>query len=102
MTTATLGNADMQRLKMMTVKGEPEWRALTQARQIVQMPITIELKEFIMETYDDGKPKRYASEVLIKTATDERIQTTIEVNKPVEVDGCFTTRGCRWFIRASI
>jgi len=87
MTAATLGNADMQRLKMMTVKGEPEWRALTQTQQIVEMPITIELKEFIMETYDDGKPKRYASEVLIKTATDERIQTTIEVNKPVEVDG---------------
>ena len=50
MTTATLGNADMQRLKMITVKGEPEWRALTSQQQIVEMPIAIELKEFIMET----------------------------------------------------
>ena len=87
MTSATLGNADMQRLKMITVTGEPEWRALTSQQQIVEMPFSIELKEFVMETYDDGKPKRYASDVLIKTATDERIQTTIEVNKPVEVDG---------------
>ena len=30
MVTATLGNADMQRLKMITAKGEPEWRALDQ------------------------------------------------------------------------
>jgi len=87
MTTATLGNADMQRLKMITVKGEPEWRALTSQQQIVEMPIAIELKEFIMETYDDGSPRRFASEVQILTQTGKNIQTTVEVNKPVEVDG---------------
>ena len=87
MTTATLGNADMQRLKMITVKGEPEWRALTSQQQIVEMPITIELKEFIMETYDDGSPKRFASEIHILTKAGKNIQTTVEVNKPVEVDG---------------
>ena len=87
MTTATLGNADMQRLKMITVKGEPEWRALTSQQQIVEMPIAIELKEFIMETYDDGSPRRFASEIQILTQTGKNIQTTVEVNKPVEVDG---------------
>ena len=100
MTTATLGNADMQRLKMITVKGESEWRALTSQQQIVEMPIAIELKEFIMETYDDGSPRRFASDIQILTKTGKRstfgrmlpegrknIQTTVEVNKPVEVDG---------------
>ena len=87
MTTATLGNADMQRLKMITVKGEPEWRALTLQQQIVEMPIAIELKEFIMETYDDGSPRRFASDIQILTKTGKNIQTTVEVNKPVEVDG---------------
>ena len=100
MTTATLGNADMQRLKMITVKGEPEWRALTSQQQIVEMPIAIELKEFIMETYDDGSPRRFASDIQILTKSGKRstfgrllpegrknIQTTVEVNKPVEVDG---------------
>ena len=87
MTTATLGNADMQRLKMITVKGEPEWRALTSQQQIVEMPIAIELKEFIMETYDDGSPKRFASDIQILTKTGKNIQTTVEVNKPIEVDG---------------
>ena len=89
MTAATLGNADVQRLKMMTVKGEPEWRALTQKRQIVEMPIAIELKEFIMETYDDGKPKRFASDIIITPynhALNSHIETTVEVNKPVTVD----------------
>jgi hypothetical protein len=87
MTTATLGNADMQRLKMITVKGEPEWRALTQQQQIVEMPIAVELKDFIMETYEDGSPKRFASDIQILTKTGKNIQTTVEVNKPVEVDG---------------
>ena len=87
MTTATLGNADMQRLKMITVKGEPEWRALTSQQQIVEMPIAIELKEFVMENYDDGSPRRFASDIQILTKSGRNILTTVEVNKPVEADG---------------
>ena len=96
MTTATLGNADIQRLKMITVKGQPEWRALTQEQQIVKMPVTIELKEFIMETYDDGSPRRFASDITIirnnalssdHSQLTPKIEATVEVNKPVEVDG---------------
>ena len=87
MTTATLGNADMQRLKMITVEGQPEWRALTADGAIREMPIAIELEKFIMETYDDGSPKRYASQIEILTKSGKKIETTIDVNKPVEVDG---------------
>ena len=87
MTTATLGNADMQRLKMVTVVGETEWRALTPEGAIHEMPLTIELKKFIMETYDDGSPKRFASEIQILTKSGKNIETTIDVNKPAEVEG---------------
>ncbi len=87
MTTATLGNADMQRLKMYTAQGEPEWRALDQQRNIVELPLAIELQQFIMEVYDDGSPKRYASEIRILTQSGKNIHTTVDVNKPVEVDG---------------
>ena len=87
MTTATIGNADMQRLKMITMVGEPEWRAMAQNGAIREMPLTIELKQFIMETYDDGSPKRYASEIQIQTKSGKMIETTVDVNKPVEVDG---------------
>ena len=87
LTTATLGNADMQRVKMIITIGEPEWRALTQQGAVKEMPIAIELKKFIMETYDDGSPKRFASEIQILTKTGKNIETTVDVNKPYEVDG---------------
>ena len=87
LTTATLGNADMQRVKMITTIGEPEWRALTQEGVVKEMPIAIELKRFIMDTYDDGSPKRFASEIQILTKTGKNIETTVDVNKPYEVDG---------------
>ena len=98
LTTATLGNADMQRVKMICGVGEPEWRALTQEQAIKEMPIAIELKKFIMETYNDGSPKRFGSEIQILTKSGKRsssgrfdtsknIETTVEVNKPYEVDG---------------
>ena len=87
MTTATLGNADMQRLRMVTAVGEPEWRALTQEGVVRELPLTIELKKFIMETYDDGSPKRFASEIQIQTKSGKNIGATVDVNKPVEVEG---------------
>ena len=87
LTTATLGSADIQRVKMICSVGEPEWRVLTQEQAIKEMPIAIELKKFIMESYEDGKPKRYASEVQILTPSGKNIETTIDVNKPCEVDG---------------
>ena len=87
LTTATLGNADMQRVKMICGVGEPEWRVFDKEGAIKEMPIAIELKKFIMESYEDGKPKRYASEVQILTQSGKNIETTIDVNKPYEVDG---------------
>ena len=87
LTTATLGNADMQQLKMVVGIGMSEWRGITQEGIIKELPMSIELKRFILETYEDGSPKRYASEVEIVTSDDERIQTTIDVNKPAKVDG---------------
>ena len=87
LTTATLGNSDMQRVKMICGIGEPEWRALEQSGAIKEMPIAIELNKFIMETYDDGSPKRFASEIQILTKTGKNIETTVDVNKPYEVDG---------------
>ncbi|MBR5349741.1 MAG: cytochrome c biogenesis protein ResB [Prevotella sp.] len=86
-TTATLGNADMQRLKMITSEGEPEWRALDAQHQVIELPLAIELEKFIMETYDDGSPKRFASQIEILTQTNKRLRTIVDVNKPVQVDG---------------
>ena len=87
MTTATLGNADMQRMKMITAKGEPEWRAIDQQGYVKEMPLAIELQEFIMETYGDGSPRRFASKIEILTQEGNKYQATVDVNKPAEVEG---------------
>ena len=87
LTCATLGNADMQRVKMITAVGEPEWRVMDEKQQIKELDVAIELQRFIMEQYDDGSPKRFASEVSILTKSGKNIHTTIDVNKPVKVEG---------------
>lgn len=84
---ATIGNADMQRMKMITVKGETEWRVLNEQGEVVEMPIAIELEQFLMETYDDGSPKRFASDLHIYTMSGESFRTVVDVNKPAEVAG---------------
>lgn len=102
LTTATLGNADMKRLQMWTTNN-PEMAnmlsgteafnryerfALDEQSRKVELPLAIELKRFIMETYDDGSPKRYASDVIIYSkATQHQYAATIDVNHPVELDG---------------
>ena len=87
LTTATLGNADMQRVKMITTIGESEWRALDDKGVVKEMDFSVKLKKFIMETYDDGSPKRFASEILIQSKSGKNYEATVDVNKPYEVDG---------------
>ena len=48
---ATLGNADMQRLKMTTRMGNAEWRATDDKGQLVELPLAIELKDFTIDEY---------------------------------------------------
>ena len=106
--TATLGSADIQRLQMWTSNdaetanrlsqmnmGEgaplfsnPQCRAYDVKGRMVELPLAVELKRFIMETYDDGSPRRYASEVVIYSkASQEKYGATIDVNQPTTVDG---------------
>lgn len=49
--SATLGNADMQRLKMTTRMGNAEWRATDDKGHLVELPLAIELKNFTIDEY---------------------------------------------------
>lgn len=51
MLCATLGNADMQRLKMTIHKSSPEWRATNDQGKIVELPLAIQLKAFKIYEY---------------------------------------------------
>lgn len=49
--TATLGNADMQRLKMTTRIDNAEWRAMDGHGKLIELPLAIELKDFTIDEY---------------------------------------------------
>ena len=49
--------------------------------------MSIELKQLIMETYDDGSPNRFSSKIQIETKAGRRVEATVDVNKPCEVEG---------------
>ena len=87
LTCGTLGNADVQRLKMITNLGAVEWRGVDDNGMLHNLPIAIELKRFIMETYDDGSPRRFASDIYVKTKKGQELTATVDVNHPVEVNG---------------
>ena len=85
--SATVGNADTQSLQLTAFTGEPEWRAVDDAGTMIEPGIAIELHRFTMEEYDDGTPKRFASDVSVYTEDGKSVNGTVEVNKPLKVNG---------------
>jgi hypothetical protein len=47
----TLGSADMQRVKMYCEQGKPEWRALNERQDVVELPLAIQLEQFTIDEY---------------------------------------------------
>lgn len=86
-TCATLGNADLQKLQMTVFKESPEWRALDEDGGIHELDLAIELHRFSMDLYEDGTPKRFASDVSLYTQDGKHVRGTVEVNKPLKING---------------
>lgn len=92
-TAAALGAPDKQDLRLMAFAGTPEWRAVDGNGQLVELGFSVTLNDFIMETYPDGTPKRFASEVTVVPgsggvpAGGEHVEGTIEVNRPLRFGG---------------
>ena len=85
--SATLGNADIQSLQLTAFTGEPEWRAVDNDGMVHEPGLAIELHKFTLEEYDDGTPKRFASDITVYTEDGKNIRDTVEVNKPLKVNG---------------
>jgi hypothetical protein len=47
----TLGSADMQRVKMYCEQGSPEWLALDEQQNVVELPLAIQLERFTIDEY---------------------------------------------------
>lgn len=51
LTCGTLGNADMQRLKMFCEQGKVEWRGLDAWKNVHKLPVAIQLEKFTIDEY---------------------------------------------------
>ena len=81
---ATLGSADMQKLQMTVAYETPEWRALSDDYGVVEPGFTIELHQFTVDYYENGMPRRFASDITVHTEEGKDIRGTVEVNKPLK------------------
>ena len=84
---ATLGSADVQKLQMTVYDENPEWRALSEDNAVVEPGLTIELHAFTVDYYGDMTPKRFASDISVHTEDGKDVRGTVEVNKPLKVNG---------------
>ena len=84
---ATLGNADVRSLQVTAFTGEPEWRAVDEYGDVVEPGLAIELHRFTMEEYPDHTPKRFASDITVYLEDGGSVSGTVEVNKPLKVNG---------------
>ncbi len=85
--SATLGNADIQTLQLTAFTDKPEWRSVDGNGMVHEPGLAIELHQFTMEQYDDGLPKRFASDITVYTEDGKTVRGTVEVNKPLKVNG---------------
>ena len=90
LTTATLGCADMQRLKMYCEKGQPEWRGLDALNNVHELPIAIQLNQF---TIDEYPPKLMVIDKTgrpIPTRSLKYCSSTITLSKEILLAGIST------------
>lgn len=74
LTSATLGNADMQRLKMTVQTNKTEWRGVDDEGIVYELPLAVELQKF---TIDEYPPKL----ILIDNYTGQ----ILPANKPEQI-----------------
>jgi len=49
--------------------------------------LQVTLNDFIMDTYPNGRPKRFASDIVVRTADGKEVSGIVEVNHPLSVGG---------------
>lgn len=84
---ATLGSADKHELLMTLNEGGSQSVGVDGKGKEFETGLTVRLNDFIMETYPNGMPKRFASDVVVTGRSGKEVTEVIEVNKPMEMDG---------------
>ena len=84
---ATLGSVDKRELMMTLHEGETVSTAEAEDGTSYDTGVSVRLDDFTMETWPNGMPKRFASDVVVKGKSGEETSAVIEVNKPLKIDG---------------
>jgi ABC-type transport system involved in cytochrome c biogenesis permease subunit len=84
---AILGRNSLQRLKMVVLVNEAEWRATNEKNEIIELPFAIELKSFTIDEYPNGKPKCFTSDITVYAQNGEINDALVKVNKPFSIAG---------------
>ncbi|MBR5176702.1 MAG: cytochrome c biogenesis protein ResB [Bacteroidales bacterium] len=84
---ATLGSVDKRELMMTLHEGDTVSSAETEDGTSYDTGISVRLDDFTMETWPNGMPKRFASDVSVKGKTGKETSAVIEVNKPLKIEG---------------
>ena len=84
---SALGSADRKTLEMTVREGESETVAVGEDGMSVDTGLSVRLEDFVMETYPNGMPKKFASDVEVTGRSGSPVRAVIEVNKPIKVDG---------------
>lgn len=80
----TLGNADMQRLRMMVQEGQTGRYAYDASYMAHELPFVIELHDFSIQ---ESPKLSYMSDVTVRTKSGVTKHDTIRVNKPLSIRG---------------
>ena len=75
---ATLGSANVQELPVKVYDDTPV---------AAEPGLTIELHQFTADYYQNGMPRRFASDISVYTEDGKKLSGTVEVNKPFKVNG---------------
>jgi len=80
----TLGSADMQRLRMTVGMESPEWRAINERGEVKELPIAVQLEQFIIEEYPAKVfLANHKTGSIVSTQPQVKIITTLDKAAPV-------------------
>ena len=82
-----LGAPDVQQLQMTVFDDAPQQRAMDKEGYGYEWDLSVELHRFTVDYYEDGMPRRFASDISVHLPDGRTIDRTVEVNRPLKVKG---------------
>ncbi len=84
---ASMGSADLQRLRMTAYVNLPERQAVDKYGRVHELPFALELKDFSIDRHQtDGSPRNFVSQIVPHTQRGVGEPCILEVNRPLVLE----------------